>query len=365
MTSISDFGGTVPPTSPSSPAPATVPHVERLVFSGRDSEYFRIWIVNLLLTMVTFGIYSAWAKVRKAQYMYGATSLAGSSFEYHGNPVAIFKGRIIALVLLVSYQVAFHVSTAFGFFALAVFMIVMPWLVWKSLQFKLHNSSYRGIRFSFRGDLNHAYRVYLFWSLLNGFTLFMLTPFIHQRVKRYQHGDSYFGQTRFGFHATPGAFYRQYGLAVLIAFSGVLVISALAFRGIFYGSSILDQVKSGSFGIVLGFIAVYVWIFALFPLFFTMIQNLIWSNTSLGQSRFKSDMKWTTMTFIAVTNLLGIMVTGGLFTPFAQLRTIRYRIESLSMTMDENIEQFLAAPAGELAATGEGASDMFGFDISL
>ncbi len=45
-------------TSP--PTRTTTP----LEFHGSGGEYFRIWIVNLCLTIVTFGIYTAWAKVR-------------------------------------------------------------------------------------------------------------------------------------------------------------------------------------------------------------------------------------------------------------------------------------------------------------
>ena len=44
-----------------------------LEFRATGAEYFRIWIVNLLLTIITLGIYSAWAKVRRLRYFYGST----------------------------------------------------------------------------------------------------------------------------------------------------------------------------------------------------------------------------------------------------------------------------------------------------
>src|SRR5690349_23853928 len=74
-------------------------------FRGSGSEYFRIWIVNLLLSIVTLGIYSAWAKVRRLRYFYGSTSLDGASFEYHGRPIAILKGRIIVVGVYVLFLV--------------------------------------------------------------------------------------------------------------------------------------------------------------------------------------------------------------------------------------------------------------------
>src|SRR5712671_5429231 len=68
-------------------------------FSATGWEYFRIWIVNLALTIVTLGIYSAWATVRKRRYFYGHTRIDGEGFEYRANPIAILKGRLIAFVL--------------------------------------------------------------------------------------------------------------------------------------------------------------------------------------------------------------------------------------------------------------------------
>ena len=54
---------------------------QRLTFTGSGGEYFKIWIVNLLLTIVTLGIYSAWAKVRRNEYFYRHTRLAGAGFD--------------------------------------------------------------------------------------------------------------------------------------------------------------------------------------------------------------------------------------------------------------------------------------------
>lgn len=38
-------------------------------FIGTGTQYFGIWIVNLLLSILTLGIYSAWAKVRRQQFL--------------------------------------------------------------------------------------------------------------------------------------------------------------------------------------------------------------------------------------------------------------------------------------------------------
>ncbi len=83
------------------------------VFGGSAGEYFRIWIVNLLLSIVTLGIYSAWAKVRRLRYFYGNTFLDRHNFDYHASPVRILIGRIIVLGALFAANILTNINPLF------------------------------------------------------------------------------------------------------------------------------------------------------------------------------------------------------------------------------------------------------------
>jgi uncharacterized membrane protein YjgN (DUF898 family) len=348
--------------------PEFTPQWERFSFSGTGSEYFRIWIVNLLLTIVTLGIYSAWAKVRKLRYMYDSTQLAGSSFEYHGNPIAILKGRIVAVIMLVAYNLAFEFSLAVGLTILVALGLALPWLLWKSQQFKLFNSSFRGIRFGFRGNAKQAYSVFLMFPVLALVSLYLLLPLAHQRIKKFQHSESRFGHAYFSFQGSVGGFYKTYAIGFLIALGGVVALG-LAFSGTLaaiFASGASKEAILGSMGTLAIFVvALYLWLFMLAPIFLTMIQKLIWNNTRLGEHQFKTDIKWTKMAFIMITNVIGIVLTLGLFTPFAQIRAMRYRVESMSMLTAESLDNFVADTQANVEATGEGMADMLDFDLSL
>jgi uncharacterized membrane protein YjgN (DUF898 family) len=340
---------------------------QQFVFTGSGGEYFRIWIVNLLLSILTLGIYSAWAKVRKTRYFYDNTRLAGSSFEYHGSPIAILKGRIIAVLCFAGYNVAFMVSETVGLLALGVLFLLFPWLLWKSLQFKLYNSSYRGIRFGFRGNLGRVYFVYLLLPVLSLLTVYLLVPFTHQRMKKFQHEESRYGGTHFSFHGGIGAFYKTYLIALALAIAGIIVI-LIAFGGSLFGIFAAGGVKpdgAAAGTIVLFVFAIYAWLFMLFPIFLTLIQNLIWNNTMLGSHQFTSAMKVGRMVFIAFTNIIGIVLTLGLFTPFAQVRAMKYRLESMTLIPNGSLDEFIAAQQENASATGEGMADVFDFDLSL
>ncbi|WP_256078173.1 YjgN family protein [Massilia sp. YIM B04103] len=336
----------------------------KLEFSATGSEYFRIWIVNLLLSIVTLGIYSAWAKVRSNQYFYSSTRLDGSSFEYHGNPKAILKGRILALILVGGYNLAFKISPLLGLAMMVALAIVMPVLVWRSMQFKLYNTSYRGIRFGFDGDKRSAYIHYLWLPLLVSLSLGLALPFVHQRVKRFQHSEARFGSTKFSFDASVGSFYRQYLIFFVFAFIGAIVFGiAGGLLGSAFGSVLPFDARAAIPLMAVGF--VYLWLFSIWPLFQTRLQNLIWNHTQLGQHGFRSELAWGRLTFIYLTNLLGVIFTLGLFIPFAKVRALKYRLESASLLAAGSLDDFIAGVQQDVDSTGEGVADIIDLDLAL
>src|SRR5207302_10788431 len=126
------------------PQPVTAPvtgHAVGATFTGHGSEYFRIWVVNVLLTLLTLGLYSAWAKVRKATYFRRNTWIDGHVFDYHGNPVAVLRGRLAAVVLLPAYTCAFQFSHAAGVLTVTVLCAIGPWLVMRAQQCSLAQPS--------------------------------------------------------------------------------------------------------------------------------------------------------------------------------------------------------------------------------
>src|SRR3984957_8946537 len=190
-----------------------------LRFTGSGAEYFGIWIVNLLLTIVTLGIYSAWAKVRRLKYFYRHTELAASSFDFHGSLIRILFGRVLALAMLIGYNVSVRLHSPLTLVVIVVLAIALPWLLRNSLRFRLYNSSWRGTRFHFRGGVGGSYRVFLLNGFLTLITAYIMMPFAHQRLKAYQHDNTWFGRTQCSFHARAGQFYAIY----LLALAGMFV----------------------------------------------------------------------------------------------------------------------------------------------
>jgi len=124
----------------------SVPRPLLIEFTGSGSEYFRIWIVNLLLTLVTVGLYLPWAKVRRLRYFYSNTLIDSDPLHFHGSPLQMFKGFVIVVVGFILYSLAGKFSPTAGLIAFVVLAAVWPVLFRSSLCFRLSNTSWRGLR---------------------------------------------------------------------------------------------------------------------------------------------------------------------------------------------------------------------------
>ena len=333
-------------------------------FTGNGWEYFKIWIVNLLLSILTLGIYSAWAKVRRLQYFYRNTRIDGGSFDYHGQPKAILKGRLIAFGLLFGYNTALEFNPILGLVIGLVLAVVMPWLLMRSLQFKLYNSSYRGLRFGFAGDTRGAYRAFLLFPMLAGMTLYLLAPLAHQRIKQYQFDNSRFGSSKFSFGASAKGFYLLYLSSLAVTAGSLLLAFALTMMVLGSGGSAVFVTVLTMAGPVLFFTLLLVML-VVSSLFGAYMQNLVWGSTGLGPHQFISELSARRLMWVRVTNFLGVVLTLGLFTPFAAIRIARLKLESMGMAVSGDLSGFVADQQQQATAAGEEAAEMFDVDISF
>ncbi|HXE41156.1 MAG TPA: DUF898 family protein, partial [Azonexus sp.] len=334
---------------------------ENFRFVGDGGEYFRIWIVNILLSIVTLGIYSAWAKVRREQYFHRNLLLDGSGFDYHGQPFAILKGRIVAIVLLVSLSVAQKISPlAYGVAILGLLPLV-PWLAVKAFRFRAHNTSYRGLRFSFHGSYGQAFKVFVGYGLLVPLTLWLAFPVFYRQVRKFVLDNTRFGTTAFDCAITTGTLYKIFLLPSLI------FIGLIAALGVIAGMAAAGKEAFLAMGVF----------FLLIPLVMVVSQavivpyvaarttNAIWGTTRLGFHRFVSRLPVGGYIGLTVVNWLAIIFTLGLFIPWARVRVARFRAEHLALAVSGSLNDFVAGEASAATAIGDETAEMFDLDIGL
>jgi uncharacterized membrane protein YjgN (DUF898 family) len=368
------------------------------VFTATGEAYFRIWIVNLLLTIVTVGIYSPWAKVRRLRYFYGNTLVDGSPFEFHGRPWALFKGRVIGALLLIAYTQAAKVSLTLWAIVIVALLVLMPWLLWKSFRFRLANSSYRGIHFAFDGTLGQAYLVFvplmlmvlgpaltplllvmakeagasaprtffIVYFLVVGIAL-LLSPWFYFRLRAYQHRNARIGETPFIFDGRLTSAYAVGGKAFVF---GVFFLFASMCGGAIAGGLswiATKQLEPLSALRVAGYVGIpvfYLIMISGWSFSKAMIQNFVWNHSLLADARFVSNVGRSHLWGVEAVNLLLTLLTLGFFWPFAVVRSMRYRIESLGWGGASDA-LVVASHDANVGATGEETAELFGLDIAL
>ncbi len=354
-------------------------------FHGRTGEFFRIWIVNTALTILTLGIYAAWAKVRTRRYFYGHTTLDGASFDYHANPISVLKGNLIMGAMALLYFGSGAVFPAITVVILLIFFLFAPWLIHKAFRFRAWNTSYRNLRFRFLGDTGEAYVAYCWLALLTPFTLGLIIPYQVWRTKRYFYNNLSFGTSRFQFRAEAGSFYSIYlkviafvillfvGLAFIVP-TIVVMLSQVGSSSILVAQSEAPPLPGklldigALIGMMIGAVIYLAFIIGITQYLAVRITNLCLNSTSVGgeTTRFLSQIRLRDMIVLQVTNLLAIVFSLGLAIPWVQIRMARYRASKTFVVAPAGgLENFTAGAVEKDSALGDAAADVFDMDIGF
>ncbi len=365
----------LPPAPPPSPSlPADHGHKEgrhtlNFHFSGAAREYFGIWIVNTVLKIVTFGIYSAWAKVRKRRWFYGNTWLDGHAFEYLADPKALFKGWLIGVGALMLYSAAGKIDPLLAIPAGLALFLAIPWVIVRSRMFNNRNSSHRNIRFGFRANYREAYTVYAWLPLLSLLSLGLLYPYTVYRQRKFHVEQSSFGSAPLRFDAKARDYYRVYAGASLW-FVLILGIIGVAATLLLQGAPGLKNPRD--LHLLLGPMLVLLYIgMLMLSVVFTVylkvrLANLTWNGTCLGSGRFASSLRIQDLLWLYISNLVAIALTLGLMIPWAAVRLARYRCAHLVFIHEGPLDNFLADAQGKkVGAAGEELADLFDVGVEI
>ncbi len=370
------------------PVSTATPESHALTFSGSGGEYFRIWIVNLLLTIATLGIYSAWAKVRRQQYFDRNTHLAGAIFDFTGNPLAILRGRILAVILLAAYQYAFGFSLAVGLLVVAILLVSLPYLLRGALRFRLQNTRYRGMRFNFTGSTPGAYRAYvppmlafMLPTVLAAVTkdpkwfisvvaLYLLWPWMHGVIKAYQHQHFSFGNLESRYDIRPARFYGPYLLALGMGLIAVALTFGIGILLAFISSAL---VGNKTFGIssdmyvpaLFAVLGAYLMYLLGGCYLHVRLANMVWTNTSFAGIWIKSELKLWSFIRLQAVNVVLTFLTLGLYRPFAVVKVYAFHLANIRVETDDSFDHIMAGSTTTSDGSADGVADLFGIDLAL
>ncbi|MFV0370291.1 MAG: DUF898 family protein [Azonexus sp.] len=85
----------------------------------------------------------------------------------------------------------------------------------------------------------------------------------------------------------------------------------------------------------------------------------------LGEHRFVSRYELKSYVWLMLGNLLGMVLTLGLFYPWAKVRTARYAADHIAVQVTGSLDGFVAAQQDGVTATGGEMADLFDIEIGL
>lgn len=308
----------------------------RLAFHGTGGGLFGVYIRNILLTIITLGIYYCWGKIKVRRYMIGHTEFLGDRFAFHGTGRELLNGCgkafliIFVLGLMGSFPELMKLGQGPQFVAqavtsLVVFLFFIPLAMISSFRYRLTRSSWREIRFSFWGKAHEFMAVFGLGSILTGLTLGFYYPFFLTRKYAYMISHVHFGNHSFQFSGK--------GRDLLGAFLKALLLT-------------IPTLGIGWF-----------W-------FLARKQRYFWEHTSLGSTRFRSTVTGKGLLTLNLWNLLLLVLTIGIAWPWVKIRRTQFILDNLLVVGPLDLEG-IQQDAQASTATGEGLAGFLNADFNL
>ncbi|MGH7770670.1 MAG: YjgN family protein [Candidatus Binatia bacterium] len=308
----------------------------RLFFHGDGGSLFGIHIVNIFLTLVTLGIYSFWGRVKVRRYLLSQTELEGDRFAYHGTGMELLMGWLKAMLvfgiplLILNYApillgAGMVWNIIIGVLIYIILLVFIPFAMVSARRYRLSRSSWRGIRFSFRGRMVEFIKLFVVGSILTTITLGLYYPIFETRRYGFMVSHSYLGNEKFHFDGRGQDLLGSFLLALLLF---------LPTLGLYW-----------------------FW-------FLAKKDRYLWAHTSFGTASFRSTVTGGNMLLLKLVNLLLLVFTLGLAWPWALVRKTRFVFAYLSLEGALDLEG-IQQEAQAASATGEGLASFLDLDAGF
>jgi len=370
--------------------------MEALRFTGTGSEYFKIWIVNILLTIITVGLYYPWAKVRNRRYFYGNTNLADRNFEYHATGKQLLLGFLIGVVFFVIYTFVTQVAPQLAGIFILLLMVIMPWLIWRSLMFNMKVTSFSNVHFSFKGTLKRSYMVYLGYPFLGYllliaiavvvsilgpslesideniliiagiiFAVILMVGYLYffalvkQKAKEYTINNSYYGQGKFSTNLEVKKFMSIYAKAF-----GVMLLPLILLGVIL--PPILTSNGSAELAVFIIYVGFFIIMFLVMSYVVSRERAYVYANTLLDNKiALESTLGARELAMVMITNLLMVAFTLGLAAPWAKVRMSRLMLENTLVDTSVGFDEYITQQQSNVGAIGEQIGEAFDVDMDI
>ena len=347
---------------------------EKLAFTGTAWSYFKIYFINILLTLLTLGLYVPWARVRRRRYFYSNTRILGDGIDYLATGFDLLKGWLLVLVGFALFYALpffdFGIAYLDTVFLIGVF-IAYPWALNKSLQFNARNIVWRDVRFTWHGSYWGVAANLFIAPLVGLLTLGLLLPLASRMMRHYIAKNYSFGSKRFEVTTNLWDFYKA-GLKTVMLCLGIAFMIIMPLDLIYVNAnSTLEQLDMNShqFWIITIFVLqlLIVGLFLVTTSFYrAQTRNLMTNGLRLDNNiRFRSELSGLRLAWIALQNVVLIVFSFTLLLPWAHVRYYRYLTENTYIRPYNDMTQFVDDEINAGHSIGDAVSEAAGLEIAL
>jgi len=356
----------------------------RVSFDGTGGKLFGILLVNLLLTIVTFGIYYFWAVVKVRKYFHNHTSILNGRLDYHVTGAEKFFAFIKAMLLLsFVFLLLFGLSTLISMLGLPLttqaitillfyllILLMWPLILVAARRFTMSRTSWNSVHFKFTGRVKEAIKIYIKGIFLSIVSLGLYTPWFIVSIRKFLLDSTYLGNSKFNYTGTGRGLFKYFWPLYIIVIAFYAVIIGFGYW-VAKNAENIDPDKIGEMSEV----------FVIVPLLFTLLGIIFfvafvwytvkqyqyhWQNTSVNEHSFLCDIKVGQFIGLQIAAGFITMFTLGIAFPWAIVMVQKYMLETISIDGDVDLTEISSTPdTQKSSALAEAVEEAGGFLESI
>lgn len=215
----------MPGVAPPAPSAAPTGQVLTIRYHGTGGGLFVLVLKNLLLTLVTLGIYLPWARTERRKYLWQNIDVGGHRLRYHGTGAELLIGYLKVLgAYVLLFGVPFGISlvdkmaglVAQGIAGLAL-ILVIPFAIYGAQKYRLSRTSLRGVRFGLEPGAGEYWKKFVLGYLLVIVTLGFWFPTWQNRLHAFTMKRMRYGSEAFDYDGKDGEAFRIHMVGLLLS----------------------------------------------------------------------------------------------------------------------------------------------------
>lgn len=342
-------------------------------FTGSWREFAPIAFSNLLLTIVTLGIYRFWARARERRYLWSRTEFIDDTLEWTGTGAEMFKGFLLVLVLLLPALLFLQ----FGFQALIVrqqFVLAFSVMgvIYIGFFFLTGVARYRALRYRLSRTWWHGIRgggepggwayggAYLLRMAAGASALGLLIPWAMASLWNRRWSAMSFGPHRFEAEADFSPLMGRWILMLVSPF--LLMIAGGLIGAVFFGLGAFSALspEGGVVAAVLFVIGLYAGFFILGIGYWAKFLREVIGHTRLGGLEFSFTARSTDWLKLFLGNIGLVIVTLGIGFVFVTYRNWAFFVRHLEASGTVELDELTQSQTG---ADGDAEGLASAFDL--